>query len=58
MTLEELIALTRQRLAAHERRVVPPGPLVRAAVLIPIVDRGEPHLVFAKRTDTVGTHRG
>ena len=44
----ELVALTRQRLAAHERRVVPPGPLVRAAVLIPIVDRGEPHLVFAK----------
>jgi len=37
---------------------VPPGQLVRAAVLVPLVDRGEPYLVFAKRTDTVGTHRG
>src|SRR5437867_6457529 len=56
--LDELAALTRQRLAARERRVVPPGPLVRAAVLVPLVDRGEPYLVFAKRTDTVGSHRG
>jgi 8-oxo-dGTP pyrophosphatase MutT (NUDIX family) len=58
MTLDELVALTRRRLAARERRVVPPGQLVRAAVLVPLVDRGEPCLVFAKRTDTVGTHRG
>jgi len=27
-------------------------------VLVPRVERGEPYLVFAKRTDTVGTHRG
>ncbi|PYN82091.1 MAG: CoA pyrophosphatase [Candidatus Rokuibacteriota bacterium] len=58
MTLDELVALTRTRLAGRERRVVPPGPLVRAAVLVPLVDRGEPHLVFAKRTETVGAHRG
>ena len=58
MTLDELVALTRRRLAARERRVVPPGQLVRAAVLVPLVDRGEPCLVFAKRTDTVGTHPG
>ncbi|MBI2491185.1 MAG: CoA pyrophosphatase [Candidatus Rokubacteria bacterium] len=59
MTLDELVALTRSRLAARERRVVPPGPLIRAAVLVPLVDRaGGPHLVFAKRTETVGTHRG
>jgi 8-oxo-dGTP pyrophosphatase MutT (NUDIX family) len=58
VTLDELAALTRQRLAARARRVVPPGPLVRAAVLVPLIDRGEPYLVFAKRTDTVGTHRG
>ena len=31
---------------------------MRAAVLVPLIDRGEPCLVFAKRTDTVGTHRG
>ena len=58
VTLDELTELTRRRLAARERRVVPPGPLVRAAVLVPLVERGEPYLVFAKRTDTVGTHRG
>jgi 8-oxo-dGTP pyrophosphatase MutT (NUDIX family) len=53
-----LAARTRERLARHERRVVPRGPLVPAAVLVPIVDRGEPYLVFAKRTDRVGQHRG
>ena len=58
MTLDELVALTRRRLAARERRVVPPGLLVRAAVLVPLVDLGEPYLVFAKRTDRVGAHRG
>jgi 8-oxo-dGTP pyrophosphatase MutT (NUDIX family) len=58
LTTEQLVAVTRTRLAARERRVVVGGPLVKAAVLVPIVDRGEPCLVFAKRTDRVGTHRG
>src|SRR2546422_581905 len=58
MTLDELVTLTRDRLAARRRRVVEPGPLVRAAVLVPLVERGGPHLIFAKRTDRVGTHRG
>jgi 8-oxo-dGTP pyrophosphatase MutT (NUDIX family) len=58
MTLDELVALTRERLAARRRRVVAPGPLVRAAVLVPLIERHGPHLVFAKRTDRVGTHRG
>src|SRR5438034_7051058 len=58
MTLDELVTLTRERLAARQRRVVDPGPLVRAAVLVPLVERGGPHMVFAKRTDRVGTHRG
>lgn len=53
-----LVARTRARLAGRPRRVVAAGGLVPAAVLIPIVDRGEPHLVFAKRTETVGHHRG
>jgi 8-oxo-dGTP pyrophosphatase MutT (NUDIX family) len=47
------------RLAAHDRRVVPPGPLIAAAVLVPIVDHaGAPYMLFAKRTDRVGHHRG
>jgi 8-oxo-dGTP pyrophosphatase MutT (NUDIX family) len=58
LTVEQVVALTRARLAARERRVVVGGPLVKAAVLVPIVDRGEPFLVFAKRTERVGTHRG
>jgi len=58
MTLEDLVTLTRERLAARARRVVEPGPLVRAAVLVPLLDRGGPHLLFAKRSDRVATHRG
>ncbi len=58
MTTAELVTLTRQRLAARPRRVVPDGALVPAGVLVPIVDRGEPWLVFAKRTDRVGHHKG
>jgi 8-oxo-dGTP pyrophosphatase MutT (NUDIX family) len=56
--VDALIAATRAGLAGRSRRVVPPGPLVRAAVLVPIVDRGEAHLVFAKRTERVGHHAG
>ena len=58
MTVEELARLTRQRLAGRSRRATLPGGLVRAAVLLPILDRGEPRLVFAKRTDRVAHHRG
>ena len=52
------MARTRARLPARARRVVPPGPLIRAAVLVPIVDRGEPVLGFAQRSDRVGQHAG
>jgi 8-oxo-dGTP pyrophosphatase MutT (NUDIX family) len=58
LTASELASRTRARLAERDRRVVSPGPLVPAAVLIPIVDRGEAYLVFAKRTEHVGHHRG
>lgn len=58
MTVEELVALTRTRLARHRRRIVVPGPLVPAAVLVPIIDRGEPCLLFTKRTERVGYHKG
>jgi 8-oxo-dGTP pyrophosphatase MutT (NUDIX family) len=58
MSVEELVRLTRARLGDRRRRVVPPGPLVRAAVLVPIVERGEAHLVFAQRTERVGHHAG
>lgn len=58
LLVEELAAQTRTRLAEYGRRIVPPGPLIRAAVLVPIIDRGGPVLVFAKRTERVGHHKG
>jgi 8-oxo-dGTP pyrophosphatase MutT (NUDIX family) len=58
VTTAELVALTRARLQARERRVVLGGPLIKAAVLVPIVDRDGPTLVLTKRSDRVGTHRG
>jgi 8-oxo-dGTP pyrophosphatase MutT (NUDIX family) len=58
MTVDELVTLTRKRLDVRQRRVAPVGVLVQAAVLVPIVDRGAPVLVFAKRTDRVGHHKG
>lgn len=58
MTLDQLVARTRERLESRVRRIVPEGPLIRAAVLVPLVDRDEPCLVFAKRTERVGHHKG
>jgi 8-oxo-dGTP pyrophosphatase MutT (NUDIX family) len=58
LSVEVLVARTRARLPGRVRRVVPPGPLIRAAVLVPIVDRGEAALVFAQRTERVGHHAG
>ena len=58
LSMERLVAVTLARLAGRQRRVVVGGPLVKAAVLVPLLDRGEPFIVFAKRTDRVGTHRG
>jgi 8-oxo-dGTP pyrophosphatase MutT (NUDIX family) len=58
ISVEALVARTRSRLPGRARRVVPPGPLIRAAVLVPIVDHGEAYLVFAQRTEEVGRHAG
>lgn len=58
LPLDEVVRVTRARLAARTRREVPPGPLIKAAVLLPLLDRGEPYVAFAKRTDRVGHHRG
>ncbi len=45
-------------LAARPRLVLDRSDLVAAAVLVPITDHGEPHLVFSKKTSTVPHHRG
>jgi 8-oxo-dGTP pyrophosphatase MutT (NUDIX family) len=58
MDVDALAAVTRKCLAARDRRIVPDGPLIKAAVLVPIVDRGEPMILFTKRTERVGHHKG
>jgi len=58
MTVDGLAEVTRRRLGVRARRVVPDGPLVKAAVLVPIVDRGEPTILFTKRSERVGQHKG
>jgi 8-oxo-dGTP pyrophosphatase MutT (NUDIX family) len=58
LTVSSLVDRTRERLASRSRRVVPRGPLIQAAVLVPIVDRGEPVIAFTRRTERVGTHKG
>jgi 8-oxo-dGTP pyrophosphatase MutT (NUDIX family) len=58
LSVDTLVARTRARLPGRARRVVPPGPLIRAAVLVPIVDHGEAFLVFAQRTEDVAHHAG
>jgi 8-oxo-dGTP pyrophosphatase MutT (NUDIX family) len=58
VTVDQLLRVTRERLPARARRVVSEGSLIQAAVLLPILDRGEAHIVFAKRTERVAHHRG
>ena len=58
MRVDALADITRQRLGARQRRIAPDGPLIKAAVLLPIIDRGEPMILFTKRTDRVGSHKG
>ena len=56
--LAELRARLDAGLAARPRLVLDRSDLVSAAVLVPITDHGEPHLVFSKKTSTVPHHRG
>ena len=58
MDVDALADITRKRLGARQRRVAPDGPLIKAAVLLPIIDRGEPMILFTKRTERVGQHKG
>lgn len=58
MTLAELRARLDAALGARPRLTLDRRDLVSAAVLVPITDHGEPHLVFTKKTSTVPHHRG
>jgi 8-oxo-dGTP pyrophosphatase MutT (NUDIX family) len=58
MTLPELRARLDAALSARPRRALDRSDLVSAAVLVPIIDHDEPHLLFTKKTASVPHHRG
>jgi len=58
LDLAEVRARLDVALALYPRRTVDRGDLVSAAVLVPITDHREPHLLFTKKTASVPHHRG
>ena len=58
MDLATLRARLDRGLSARPRVTHDRSDLVSAAVLVPITDRGEPHLVFSKKTAAVPHHQG
>jgi 8-oxo-dGTP pyrophosphatase MutT (NUDIX family) len=57
--MTDLPDLIRLRLAGRSRRSIDDRGLRRAAVLVPLFDdRGEPQVLFTRRTDTVEHHKG
>ena len=58
MDLAEVRARLDVALALYPRRTVDRSDLVSAAVLVPITDHREPHLLFTKKTASVPHHRG
>ncbi len=57
--MNDLVGLARRRLSQRPRRVIEDPAMRRAAVLLPVYeDRGEPHVLFTRRTDTVEHHKG
>ncbi|HEV8441658.1 MAG TPA: CoA pyrophosphatase [Methylomirabilota bacterium] len=58
MQLAELRARLDVALASYPRKALDRSDLVSAAVLVPITDHGEPHLLFTKKTSSVPHHSG
>jgi len=56
--LPELRARLDVALSSRPRRAVDRSDLVAAAVLLPITDRGGPHILFTKKSSTVPHHKG
>jgi 8-oxo-dGTP pyrophosphatase MutT (NUDIX family) len=56
--LAELRARLDAGLASRPRKSLDRSDLVSAAVLVPITDHDEPHLLFTKKTASVPHHRG
>jgi 8-oxo-dGTP pyrophosphatase MutT (NUDIX family) len=58
LNIEELKKRIDAALADRPRRVVERDGLVPAAVLLLLVDRGEPYILFTKRSERVAHHKG
>ncbi len=57
--MTDLVRQVRTRLARRTRRTIVAPELRRAAVLLPLHEqRGEPYVLFTRRTETVETHKG
>jgi 8-oxo-dGTP pyrophosphatase MutT (NUDIX family) len=56
--LETLRRRLDAELGRRPRVALDQSDLVSAAVLVPITDRGEPHLLFTKKTGSVPHHKG
>lgn len=59
LDITDLANLIRRRLAGRSRRSIDDRSLRRAAVLMPLFeDRGEPQVLFTRRTETLEHHKG
>lgn len=58
MDLETLRRRLDAALSRHPRVALDRSDLISAAVLLPITDRGGPHVLFTKKSDTVPHHKG
>ena len=58
MDLETLRRRLDAALSRHPRIALDRSDLISAAVLLPITDRGGPHVLFTKKSDAVPHHKG
>lgn len=58
MDLETLRRRLDAALSQHPRVALDRSDLISAAVLLPITDRGGPHILFTKKSDAVPHHKG
>jgi len=58
MNLEALRRRLDVALSSRPRVALDQSDLISAAVLLPIIDRGGPHILFTKKSDAVPHHKG
>ena len=58
MDLEALRRRLDVALSSRPRVALDQSDLISAAVLLPIIDRGGPHILFTKKSDAVPHHKG